>query len=295
MDTLDYILREAKPMGIKVFAWINLLSLGQNSLADIIRLVGPEVLTRDQYLRPSGRKELNATDKYYLQEENLFLEPGDPRVVDYLVSIVEEVVARYPSFSGVHLDYVRYPMTVPFIPGSRFTKYGLSYGYGQADVARFKEWTGLDPLTDLVSDKQFSLWDDWRRQQVTQLVRQIAKRVKIKASQMLVSSAVVPSPERAYSAMFQNWAGWLEEGIVDYVVLMNYTLDNQLAKENVRSALAQRQLGKVYAGLGVFLMKNDPQVFKEQYLILKGLDPDGIVFFAYEDITPDIALFLRVH
>ncbi|MCX5705272.1 MAG: family 10 glycosylhydrolase [Candidatus Omnitrophica bacterium] len=294
-DPIDYLLQEAANRNIQVFAWVNMLSLGNNSSADIIKKLGPEVLTRDQYGRPSGRKDPNETDKYYLREEHLFLEPGDQRVVKYLTAITEEIVTRYPSLSGVHLDYVRYPMTVPFVPGSRFGKFGLQYGYGRENVASFKVWSGLDPLTGLGKDEYFSLWDDWRRQQVTALVRKISKWVKEKSPNMKLSSAVIPSDERAYSSMFQDWPLWLEEGVVDYVVLMNYTLDNQLSKELVRSALAHRQQGKVYTGLGLFMMSKNPKAFQEQFNTLNSLKPDGIVFFAYDDLAPAVVSYLGAH
>ncbi len=283
-DTIDFLLKEARENDIEVFAWINLLSLGQNDQADIIKKFGKDVLTKDQHNRPSGRANSDGLDEYYLREELLFLEPGDQRVARYLISIVEEIIERYPLLSGVHLDYLRYPMTVPFIPGSRFTKYGLSYGYGAKNIERFKEWSGLDPQTGLKSAKDYMLWDDWRRDQVTSLARRIAKRVKEKAPGLLVSSAVVPAGERAYSTMFQDWPLWLEEGIVDHVVLMNYTLDNQLTKELVRSSLAYRGQGKVFIGIGLYLMKDISNAFSEQYKIVSGLSPDGIVFYSYDDI-----------
>jgi uncharacterized lipoprotein YddW (UPF0748 family) len=72
-DTIDYLLQEAKKNNIKVFAWVNLLSIGQNMNADIIKKLGDSILTRDQYGRPSGRKDPNESDKYYLREEHLFL------------------------------------------------------------------------------------------------------------------------------------------------------------------------------------------------------------------------------
>ena len=217
-DPIDLLLKEAGKNNIKVFAWVNLLSLGKNTKADIANKFGEDIFTRDQYLRVSGRASPNESDKYYLREDQLFLEPGDQRVAKYLISIVEEIVERYPFLSGIHLDYARYPMTVPFIPGARFTNYGLSYGYGKENLERFKEWTGLDPLKGLKSGKDCAKWDDWRRKQLTSLVRRITKRLKEKSESFLVSSAVVPSGERAYTSMFQDWPYWLEEGILDYVV-----------------------------------------------------------------------------
>jgi len=284
-DTIDFLLQEAKNNNIEVFAWINLLSLGQNDQADLIKKFGRDVLTKDQFNRVSGRSSPNESDRYYLREELLFLEPGDQRVAKYLISIVEEIIERYPSLSGVHLDYLRYPMTVPFIPGSRFTKYGLSYGYGLKNKERFEEWSGLNPLSGLKSAKEYMLWDDWRRDQITSLVRRIARRVKEKSPGFLVSTAVVPATDRAYLSMFQDWPFWLEDGIVDYVVLMNYTLDNQLTKELVRSSLAHRGKGKVFIGIGLYLMKDISGAFIEQYKNVAGLSPDGIVIYSYDDMN----------
>ena len=283
-DMIDFLLKEARSNNIEVFAWINLLSLGQNDQAGLIKKFGRDVLTKDQFNRVSGRNNPNESDKYYLRDELLFLEPGDQRVAKYLISIVEEVAERYPLLRGVHLDYLRYPMTVPFIPGSRFTKFGLSYGYGLKNIERFKEWSGLNPLSGLKSTKDYMLWDDWRRDQITSLVRRIAKRVKEKSPGFLVSAAVIPAGDRAYLSMFQDWPFWLEDGIVDYVVLMNYTLDNQLTKELVRSSLAHRGKGKVFIGIGLYLMKDIADAFAEQYKTVAGLSPDGIVIYSYDDL-----------
>ncbi|MDD5662328.1 MAG: family 10 glycosylhydrolase [Candidatus Omnitrophica bacterium] len=291
-DPIDLLLKEAGKNNIKVFAWVNLLSLGQNAKADIVNEFGGDIFTRDQYLRLSGRASPNESDKYYLREDQLFLEPGDQRVARYLISIIEEIIARYPLLSGIHLDYVRYPMTVPFIPGARFTKYGLSYGYGRENLERFKEWTGLDPLKGLKGGKNCAKWDDWRRKQLTSLVRRITKRLKEKSKSFLVSAAVVPSGERAYTSMFQDWPYWLEEGILDYVVLMNYTQDKQLTKEIVRASLGYRQKGKVLVGMGLYLMKDNPEVFFELYKMVKNLSADGIVIFSYDDMTEEILEYL---
>lgn len=292
-DPIDFILEEAGKNNIKVFAWVNLLSLGQNLNADIVNKFGEDILTRDQHLRTSGRANPNEADKYYLRDEHFFLEPGDQRVDGYLLSVAEEIARRYPLLGGFHLDYARYPMTVPFIPGARFTKLGLSYGYGKENMERFKEWTGLDPLNGLKSDRDYAKWDDWRRNQLTSLVRRISKRLKERSGSFLVSAAVVPSSERAYSSLFQDWPYWLEDGILDYVVLMNYTLDKQLAKEIIRASLALRQGSRVYVGIGLYLMKDDPEAFFEQYKLIKNLSADGAVLFSYDDITDDILEYLK--
>ncbi len=292
-DAIDFLLQEAKKNNIRVFAWLNILSLGQNDQADIIKKFGNEILTRDQHLRPSGRSNPDELDKYYLREDQLFLEPGDPRVVRFVIAVAGEVVRRYPLFSGVHLDYMRYPTTVPFIPSSKFNKFGLSYGYGSKNIERFKLSTGLDPLSGLGREKDFLLWDDWRRQQINILAKSISRHLKGRRPGMLVSCAVIPSAERAYNSMFQDWPLWLEDGSVDYVVLMNYTQDEQLSKEIIRSALGNRQKGRVFVGMGLFLLKDRPSGFIAQYKLIRDLSADGIVFLSYDDLTPEIIAYLK--
>jgi len=282
-DTIDYLLKEAKRCNIKIFAWVNVLCVGKNKNADIIKKLGNSVLTLDQYQRVSMRtEEVNESDKYYLRDEQLFLEPGDPRVSGYMTSILDDIITRYPDLSGFHLDYVRYPYPVPFIPRSSFNKFGLTYGYGEENIKRFKEKTGLDPLSMAYDSENSLIWDDWKRNQVTNLVDKLAKNIKNKYPGMLVSCAVIPSLDTAFSASFQDWPEWLENGTVDYVVLMNYTKNNQLTKEITASALAQRGKGRVYIGIGNFLMKRDPQILSEQEKIIESLNPDGIAYFSYD-------------
>ncbi len=293
LDTLDLLLREAQESNINVFAWVNVLSLGNNDKADILTKYGGSVLTRDQYQRPSKTTYNMEIDKYCLRENMIFLEPGDPRVEEYILTIINEIVNRYPLISGIHLDYVRYPSPVPFIPGTRFNKYGLTYGYGVKNVERFKDKTGLNSLDTLNNEDEYLAWDNWKRQQVTGLVRKISSLVKVKSPGLLVSCAVIPLTERAYSNAFQDWSGWLEDGLIDYVVLMAYTKDNQFAKEIVKSALGHRGKGKIYIGIGLFLMNNKSDLFFNQYRMITDLFPDGLVFFSIDDLTDQVIGYLN--
>jgi len=293
LDTLDLLLREAQENNINVFAWVNVLSLGINDKAGILNKYGSSILTRDQYQRPSKAVSNMELDKYYLRENMIFLEPGDPRVEEYVLTIINEIINRYPLISGIHLDYLRYPSPVPFAPGSRFNKFGLAYGYGAKNVERFKEKTGLNSLETLNNEDEYLAWDNWRRAQVTELVRKISSLVKVKSASLLVSCAVIPLAERAYANAFQDWSAWLEEGIIDYAVLMAYTKDNQFAKEIVKSGLGHRGKGKIYIGLGLFLMKNNPDLFFNQYRMITDLAPDGIVIFSIDDLTDQVIGYLN--
>jgi hypothetical protein len=136
-------------------------------------------------------------------------------------------------------------------------------------------------------------WDNWKRQQVTDLVRKISSLVKVKSPALVVSCAVIPVVERAYSNAFQDWSAWLEEGIIDYAVLMSYTKDNQFIKETVKSGLGHRGKGKIYVGLGAFLMKNNPDLFFNQFRLVSELAPDGVVIYSIDDLTDQVIGYLN--
>jgi len=293
LDTLDLLLREAGGHNIKVFAWVNILGLGKNDKADILNKYGNSILTRDQYQRPSKISGSTELDKYYLREDMIFLEPGDPKVESYMLSIINEIINRYPLFSGIHLDYMRYPSPVPFVPGSRFNKFGLTYGYGTANVGRFRDKTGINVLDTLNNEDEYLAWDNWKRQQVTDLVRKISSLIKVKSTSLVVSCAVIPVTERAYSNAFSDWSAWLDEGIIDYAVLMSYTKDNQFIKETVKSSLGHRGKGKIYVGIGLFLMKDNPDLFFNQFRLVTDLAPDGVVLYSIDDLTEQVVGYLN--
>ncbi|MDD5439850.1 MAG: family 10 glycosylhydrolase [Candidatus Omnitrophica bacterium] len=285
-DPIDFLLKEAQKNNVKVFAWVNLLSLAANKNPDIVAQYGPGVFTRDQHGRTSlAGSEKNLLDTYYMRETQLYLEPGDLRVQGYLVSVVDEITGRYPRLAGIHLDYVRYPMAIPYLPDSRFSKYGLCYGFGQKSVDRFTAQTSIDPLAMNDIDAKTLVWDNWKRDQVTSLVKKISKNVKTNFPHMIVSAAVQPSPERAYSIGFQDWPLWLEKGFIDYVVLMSYTIDSRLFKRELTSSVAFRGKGKVYAGIGVFVLKHDGEIIEEQKHICREAKVDGVVYFGYDDLV----------
>jgi len=285
-DPLNYILAQAKKNNIKVHAWINLLSLAQNRDAGILNTLGEKVLTKDRHGRTPLRKgDKDELDKYYIRENQLFLEPGNENVRDYLVSIAGEITKKYPGFDGLHLDYVRYPSAVPFIPGSRFDSHGISYGYGDINVENFKEATGLDIKTMKPSRENYKKWDDWRRSRVTSLVREISEHVRAISPGLEISCTIVPSIERTYLVTFQDWTRWLREGLINYVVAMNYTDDTELMELNSRSILLPQLKDRIYIGVGAYLLKDKPEAVKEQMDILRNISPGGIVIFSYDDVA----------
>ncbi len=141
------------------------------------------------------------------------LDPGHPAAAQYTVDVLMYLVRHY-DIDGLHLDYIRY--------------YGADYGYNKVSVDRFHAAYGGSGLPD-PADEQ---WKAWRREQVTTLVRRIYLEALSVKPDLVVSAATIAwgdGPNQtgwentsAYRSVFQDWRAWLEEGIVDLAVPMNY-------------------------------------------------------------------------
>jgi uncharacterized lipoprotein YddW (UPF0748 family) len=148
-----------------------------------------------------------------------YLDPGNPDVQAYTTEVYLNVLRNY-DVDGIHLDQVRY-----------YEGDALRWGYNPASVARFNAQFGRDPSTQPAPDD--SRWIAWRRDQVTALVRRIYTQAKAIKPNVAVSAAVVAwgkgpqtaadwEVQPAYAAVLQDWRGWLSQGIVDYLLPMDY-------------------------------------------------------------------------
>ena len=294
-DLIPYLIKQASSNNIKVHAWVNLLSLAQNTDANILKKYGNEVLTFDQHGNPS--MPLDKKDKLtpsFIYEDQLFLEPGDWRVRDYLSGIVGEILTKYPNLSGVHMDYIRYPSVVPFIPGARFTSHGISYGYNKLSLLNFEKATGLNAEKMAMSRSNAALWDNWRREQVTKMVSYLSEDIRKTSPSLEISATVIPSLERTYLVTFQNWTDWLRSGLVDNIVVMNYTDDTPLMELRSQGVLIPGFEKNIQMGVGAYLLNEKPEVLNKQLEYARSLPLGGVVIFSYDELAnnEDLQAFL---
>jgi uncharacterized lipoprotein YddW (UPF0748 family) len=129
-------------------------------------------------------------------------------------------VLRNYDVDGIHMDQVRY-----------FEGDSLRWGYNPTSVARFNQTYQRDLGTEPApKDPQ---WIAWRRDQVTSLVRSIYLQAKALKPTIAVTAAVVTwgeGPQTTddwerqppFASALQDWKSWLQEGIVDYLLPMDY-------------------------------------------------------------------------
>jgi uncharacterized lipoprotein YddW (UPF0748 family) len=212
-DALAYLIERAHAAGLEVHAWATTLAIWNGEVppaapGHTFNLHGPGATGRNYWL-------MDSDDGRYLADDGvIYLDPGHPDAADYTVAVYAELAARY-DLDGLHLDRVRYP--------------GRTWGYNPTSVARFQAQAGRGdrPGPD---DAQ---WLQWRRDQVTALVRKIYLAVAAINPRMRVSAALsvagsapstsLPWETRTpYGHHLQDWRGWLQEGILDLGLTMTY-------------------------------------------------------------------------
>ncbi len=212
-DALQYLLERAHANGIEVHAWFQVTPLWSAAAppADprhVWHKHGPNAAGDDMWMsvNPKGQKGPG-------------LDPGHPDALRYLADVITDVASNY-GVDGLHLDFIRYwPETD-------------NWGWNPKAVDRFQRLWNATGTPDAADPR----WSEFRRQQVTALVRQIylrmlAIRPAVKLTGALITWSTPPATEadfvktEAYWRVFQNWRAWLEEGILDFGIPMNY-IDN---------------------------------------------------------------------
>jgi len=291
-DPLRALIQAAHSRGLRVHAWVNVLSLGPNREAPVLRDLGPgavQVDRRGRSMLAYPQLELPAPDSQFLRlgTPAIWLDPGAPGVAQRLARVFAELAERYPELDGLHLDYIRHPDVLPFSPGSRF-EVGLDYGYGAATRARFTGETGLPaPLGPPGSSA--NAWDAWRREQVTALVRAIRDAARAPRPALVLSAAVWPFPERSYFSVYQDWPGWLEEGLLDFAVPMLYTTDDHFFGTQLR-AYHGIASDRIWVGLGSWLFAEAPDRAANQLRRAHSAGLAGVSLFSHDALAEHPAL-----
>ncbi len=217
LDPLGLSVRLAHARGMRVIAWVAVTGIANAAApntnpAHISRTHGPN----------SGAASWMARrpDGSWLEGNDGWLDLGIPEAAEYVIQGVVSLVKNY-AVDGVQLDRIRYPD-------------GDVWGYDPKVLARYRAETGRTG-TPAVND---TVWQDWKRQQVTNVVRRITLEVKSLRPDAWITAATItygqpPAPgdlvafrqTRTYGDVLQDWPAWMQSGLIDLNVLMNYKRD----------------------------------------------------------------------
>ncbi len=202
-----------------------------------------------------------------------YLDPGNPQTDDYLASLVREVVSKY-DIDGVHFDYIRYPERAKGFP----------------DAATYRKYGRKQPI------------EQWRRDNITRIVRRLYTETKKLKPWVKVSSSPVGKykdtsryPSRgwnAYEVVYQDPQRWLKDGIQDAIFPMMYFQGN-----NFYPFALDWQENKggrwVVPGLGIYFLHPKEKNWKvdeilRQIRFTRDIKADGQAYFRNKFLLDDV-------
>jgi len=224
---------------------------------------------RDSYVK-AGRLMISSDG-----ETTDWLCPSHPENRKLVVGACLEMASHYPV-AGIQLDYMRYPWkTYCFCPTCK-AKFEHDLG------VKVSQW----PL-DCLEGKYRGRFADWRREQITSLVREISLRLRDLRPGLQFSADVFINWETHRESFGQDWKAWVDAGLLDFVCPMDYTPDDdQFATWVTR----QRGWvnGRVPLCIGIGPRVEDcnlsPEHVLRQIELSRQLGGDGFVLFDYDEI-----------
>jgi uncharacterized lipoprotein YddW (UPF0748 family) len=237
-DPLDSLIAKAHAAGIQVHAWIITTAIWNSAVAPIdpthvFNQHGPTKTGSDDWIsrRYDGANRAGA---------DYLLDPGHPDAADYMVRMYTSVAANY-DIDGLNFDRVRFPdQNLAAFPGIS------AWGYNPVAVARFQQLTGR---TDVPAPDD-AQWMSWRRDRVTDIVRKVYVEAYAIKPHLAISADTItysygPATQggwentRTYREVLQDWRGWMEEGILDINIPMNYKREHLTVEPNNQRRMYQ--------------------------------------------------------
>lgn len=282
-DPLTFWIEEAHKNGIELHAWINPFRITRKGAKEPAHDFSALADNHPAKLHPDW--VVKHTDG------GLYFNPGVPEVKTYLLGSIQEILTRY-DVDGIHFDDY-------FYPGAKFD-----------DTDAFKRY----------NPKQLSL-EDWRRDNVNQLVKETydlvkrySKDVDFGVSPFAVwrnkSSDREGSDTKAlesYSDHFADTKKWVEEGWVDYIAPqiyweIGYKIADYSIVLNWWNDLVKDTDVKLYVGQAAYRLNDknsksawygNDEIFR-QLALNRTLDVDGSIYFRYKFMKANKAFTNRL-
>ncbi|MCG8349005.1 MAG: family 10 glycosylhydrolase [Chloroflexales bacterium] len=228
-DPLQTLIDKAHAADIEVHAWVIATAIWNNTTppsdpTHVFNTNGPAASGEDNWI-------MLRSDGVDRGGRDYYLDPGHPDAAAYIVKMYTSIVANY-DVDGINFDRIRYPdfnlgLNVP------------SWGYNPVAVARFQAASGRSDVPEPTDPA----WMQWRRDQVTNIVRRVylesyALKPDVRISADTITYGYGPESQggweqtRTYAEVLQDWRGWMEEGILDLNMPMNYKREHFTTEPN---------------------------------------------------------------
>jgi uncharacterized lipoprotein YddW (UPF0748 family) len=286
-DPLAAFVGAAREHGMTVVPWVHTLYVGHDSLkpASPILAVHPAWANR-QRVSADSRTPVAST----VEGGAFFLDPVQPEVRRFLQDVLVELVTRYP-IPAVQLDDTRYPM--PF-PTAHPEYLASTWGYSPLARAGFRQRYGQDPATLKDGTPAWSSWTGYRRDQLSDLVRDVSQAIHRAKSTVKVQMPFATNPQESYDRGLQDWPAWADNHLVDAFAVLNYTNSLAAVRQNVRYAY-YATAGTVPLIGGIFgpFLAATPTETLAQAAAARDEGAEVVGLFSWQQVTPELTQAMR--
>jgi len=170
-DYLGYWIEEAEKYGISVIASISTMGYGDIASKEGLIYDSNTWDNKTQMEMVDSNPDNIVDMKNQTGVDAAMLNPCHPEVQSFVISIIEEIVTKYPKLKGICLDYCRW--------------YGANYGFGDATIAAFEAYSGekLSNKNDIITatggiGSRYKEWIEFRSMTVTNLITNIRSKIE---------------------------------------------------------------------------------------------------------------------
>lgn len=274
-DPLDVWINEAHKRDIKVHIWFQSFYVGNQSPdynPSSILAVRPDWGNKTKKNANSPKATMSASE-----HNGYFLDPANPEVHEFLLDLLSEIIDRYKP-DGINLDYIRYPNATA---GNDMNAWGFTE-YARND---FKNQYGKDPIELTTSDVQWYDWNQYRRNNVTNFVKQVGELGKEK--NVYISAVVFPDRASALASKQQDWRTWSVNNYINGFTPLFLTYDSKMLASMMNDVMnVKSPQTDLYAGLFVTFMGGAPEDLIRQIYETRKMNANGVILFDYAHTTP---------
>ena len=282
-DPLHYLLKKTENLNIEIHAWLNTYLLWNN-------IYFPQNIEHFYYtcsdcleadINGKSDSKIELTQNQSKEWEGVFLSPIHPDVNDYLLTIINEIINNY-NIDGIHLDYIRYQDSF--------------YGYNKKGIDTFMNQFDVDPrdinrgiistrfgYSESFIDSAIYNWDNFRTNKITELVRSIKYSILNDSINIQLSASVKPNYFNAKFRWYQDWMSWIDENIIDFIVIKNFS--SNLSEFNTNNKIISSKLSnfnqknKIHIGISAY---ESPSILSDKILLSRLQGYNHFTIYEYD-------------
>ncbi len=240
--------------GLVLHAWLSCMNL--------------EGATPEQLAPLRGQERLQISDT---GESLDWLCPSHPDNRRLLAETAAQL-AREKIFSGIHLDYIRYPNRhACYCPGCR-QRFEQALG---RPITRWPEAACSGALS--------KAYQSWRADQISACINAMGKAIHAVNTNLLISAAVYGATPACFASVGQDWPDWLRRDSLDFVFPMNYTSDLKAFQALLKTQSSLNYTHRIYPGIGLCTSQSQltPDQAAAQLIMVQNAGFPGFSLFEY--------------